>query len=591
MIKKLMSLKLHTKLMLFFSAITLIPLLFLGIFTYQVSSKMVKEQVSKGIMGKLTQINKNLAFFSRDIEQLSNYIYRSDVVHSVLEKPESRTNLEKYQDFKQIETLFDSVLGTKTWDINLYILGFNGDRYFTGDYLPLEYSDIQANWGIFRKAEEGKGAAVWDTHYTIKHTGEQEVVLRVGRLIKSPQNEETIGYLVIDILETSIAELYQSDYEDTQNQLFLLDAEGYVISGFPSKTTIGTRMRHESMDNIMGSQSGFFDTNWNEKKYITIFDTNEETNYKIATFLPENNIVKSGRSIRFLTILLIIIGFIVAVWLSYFFSLTITTPVNRLNKIMKKVESGNLDVRFQAKFQDEISDLGRNFNKMIIKLKTSIKDSLEKKNRLQKAEIQTLRAQINPHFLYNTLETMSAIAKIKGVRTISELAISLGEMMRYSIKKDSELVRLEEDLSLLERYLYIQEVRFREKITIIFTVDESTKHLFIPPLLIQPIVENAIIHGLETKVGKGKLLIRIFSRNAFLYVEIKDDGIGMSVEKLAYVNRLLHHTETAGESGIGLENVMKRISLYFGDNYGLTVDSEKDTGTTIIMKLPILKEK
>lgn len=576
--------------MLFFSVITLIPLLSMGIFTYQVSSKMMKEQVSKGIMENLAQINKNLAFFSRDIEQLSNYIYRSDLVQDKLQKSSSRTNLEKYQDFEQVNALFDSVLGTKNWTINVYIIGFNGDRYFTGDYLPPQYNQISENWGIFRKAKDANGAIVWDTHYTIRHTESQEVVLRVGQLLKNQVNE-AIGYLVIDILEPSIAELYQSNYHSNQEQMYLIDSEGYIISGYPSKTTIGTKMKHESIDNILRSQRGFFDTTLNHKKYITIFDTNEETHYKVVNYTPESEITKNSQPIKYLTLLLIVIAFIVTVWFTYLFAISITSPMNRLKIVMKKVEKGDLDIRFQANYQDEVSELGHNFNTMIMKLQTSIKESSEKKSRLQEAEINTLRAQINPHFLYNTLETISAIAKIKGVKMISELAIALGEMMRYSIKKDSEYVLLEEDLLLLERYLFIQEVRFQTKMKITISVEESARKLLIPPLLIQPLVENAIIHGLETKVGQGILTVRIHHSASLLWVEIKDDGVGMKEERLAVVTNLLESKVTSSQLGIGLENVVKRISLYYGNMYGVTMTSEENVGTTVIMKLPVMHGK
>lgn len=549
----------------------------------------MKEQVSRGIMENLAQINKNLAFFSRDIEQLSNYIYRSDLVQEKLYKSSSRANLEKYHDFEQVNALFDSVLGTKNWTINLYIIGFNGDRYFTGDYLPPQYNQVSENWGVFRKAKEANGAAVWDTHYTIRHAESQEVVLRVGRLLKG-QNSEAIGYLIIDILEPSIAELYQSNYHSIQEQMYLIDSEGYIISAYPSKTTIGTKMKHESVDTILSGQRGFFDTTLHQKKYITIFDTNEETHYKVVNYLPESEVTSGSQPIKYLTLLLIVIAFIVTVWFTYLFAISITSPMNRLKNVMKKVEKGNLDVRFQANYQDEVSELGRNFNSMIQKLKTSLQESMEKKSHLQEAEINMLRAQINPHFLYNTLETMSAIAKIKGVRMISELAIALGEMMRYSIKKDSEYVRLEEDLVLLERYLFIQEVRFQMKMKISISVEESAKKLLIPPLLIQPLVENAIIHGLETKVGQGVLSIRIYHDESVLWVEIKDDGVGMNEEKLAAVTKLLESKVNSSQLGIGLENVVKRISLYYGNMYGVTIASKEDVGTTVIMKLPMMQE-
>lgn len=586
MFKNIMGLKLQTKLMMFFVLITLIPLISLGLFTYQFSSNMLKEELSNGIMENLNQINKNLAFFTKDVEQLSNYIYRSDLVQEKLNKSADRTNLEKYHDFKEVNEMFDTILGTKTWSMNLYIIGLNGDRYFTGDYLPLSYSQITENWGVFRKAKDAQGAVVWDTHYTIKHIEEQEVVLRVGRQLKSQANEP-LGYLVIDILEPSISALYQSENHSQVNQMYLLDSQGYIVSSNPSKTTIGTKIEHESGDMVLNSQRGFFETKINGKNYMAIFDTNQDTHYKVVNYLAESEIIKKTHSIKYLTLLLIVIAFIVSLWFSYLFTKTITSPINRLKSVMKEVEKGNLEVQFISEYKDEVNELGQNFNTMISKLKTSIKDSLEKKTRLQEAEVNTLRAQINPHFLYNTLETMSAIAKIKGVRMISDLAIALGEMMRYSLKKDSEFVSLQEELFLLERYLFIQKTRFHTKIDVSIVVEEETNGLMLPPLLIQPLVENAIIHGLEPKVGKGELSIHIYKEKNELLVEIKDDGIGIDKERLNELNLLLNTKEASKSLGIGMENVVKRIHLYYGKEYGLSIKSQKNEGTTVIMKLPV----
>lgn len=586
MFKKLMGLKLQTKLMLFFALITLIPLISLGFLTYQVSSNMMKEEISKGIMENLNQVNKNLAFFSKDVEQLSNYIYRSEVVQEKLAKSTDRDNLEKYHDFEEINDLFDSILGTKTWSINLYILGLNGDRYFTGDYLPLSYNQISENWGLIRKAKDAKGAVVWDTHYTIKHLEEQEVVLRVGRQLKNEKNEP-IGYLIIDVLEPSIAALYYSENHNPINQMYLLDSEGYIISSNTSKTTIGTKMSHDSLENILESQRGFFETKINRNDYMAIYDTHADTHYKVVSYVPENEIIKSSLTIKYLTLLLIVIVFIVASWFTYIFTNTITSPINHLKSIMRKVEEGNLDVEFKSKYTDEVSELGRNFNIMISKLKNSLNESLEKKARLQQAEVKALRAQINPHFLYNTLETMSAIAKIKNVRMISDLAIALGEMMRYSLKKDSELVSLEEELFLLERYLFIQRTRFHTKVEINVLVEEDSKKLLLPPLLIQPLVENAFIHGLEPKIGKGELFIHIFKEKEYLMIEIRDDGVGIDEEKLRDLHLLLETKKVPLNIGIGLENVFKRIYLYYGEDYGLSIKSKKNDGTTILIKLPV----
>lgn len=589
MFLKFMNLSLHTKLMLFFILIALIPLILLGVFTYQKSSEIVTEQVSEQVLEGLIQTNKNLSFFHKDIEQLSNYIYRNNIVQDVLKKRSNRSDLEKYKDYQNVKNLFDMVIGSKNWELNIYIIGLNGDRYFTGDYLPNQYDQYYKNWGIFRKANESNGALVWDTHYTIRHVEPQEVVLSAGRLIKNPQTGKPLGFLIVDIQESTIAEIYQTS-NNYKSQIFLLDEEGYVISSYPSKTTVGLKLHHSALGVFLGNQRGYLKTNWDDKPYIAIYDTSEDTHYKLANFIPKNEITEKSSLIGYITIILIAIGLIVAIWLSYLFSKTLTVPISRLIRLMGKVEKGNLDVNFQSSIKDEIGILGERFNHMIKRIKLLINESVEKQTLLQEAEIKTLRAQINPHFLYNTLQTMSVIAKQKNAKIVSDLAVSLGDIMRYSIKKDQHLVRLRDDLALLEHYLFIQHIRFRDKFDIQMNVIESTKDLFIPPLLIQPLIENAITHGLEMKLGKGILVLSIFQQKDELIVEISDNGLGIEKGLLDSIMKKRAIPKKDSHTGIGLINVMKRIELYFGPKYGLTIESEKDKGTFIHMRLPIIRE-
>lgn len=584
----LMNLSLQKKLMIFFLIIGMVPMILVGNFTYQKSSEIVKEQVSERVLERLIQINKNLTFFTKDMEQVSHFIYRNDVVQEVLMKPSDRTDLEKYEDFKRVATLFDTVKGAKNWNVNLYMIGFNGDRYFTGEYLPRQYDQYLDNWGIFRKVREANGGLAWDTHYTIRKLEDQDIVLSAGRLLKNANTGEPNGYLLIDVVESTIADIYQQKTNEDA-QFFLLDKNGYVISGNPSKATIGMKLEHPAVENILKSQRGYLKTNWNHQPSIVIYDTSEDGNYKIATFIPEDQVTKKGSLIGYITIILAVIGLIVAIWVSYFFAKTLTNPIFRLNRLIKKVEKGNLDVQYHSVYSDEIGSLGESFNSMILQLKRLIRESVEKQTLLQEAEIKTLRAQINPHFLFNTLETISAIAKLKNVQVVSEMSIALGEMMRYSINKEKEFVRVEEDIRLLDHYLFIQKVRFQDKFEVIFNVEESTKQLFLPPLLIQPIIENAITHGLEMKLGQGELTIDIYEEQSCLFIKVQDDGLGMDTAKIANIKN--YATQDPRHTGIGLENVRRRIELFFGKDFGLTITSKENVGTTVIMKLPAIRDR
>src|SRR5690606_8681086 len=188
---------------------------------------------------------------------------------------------------------------------------------------------------------------------------------------------------------------------------------------------------------------------------------------------------------------------------AYYLSISITKPLYKLIYLMKEVEKGNLEVRFDPKYNDDIGIFGKRFNRMLEKLKVSIQENYEKQVRMKDSELKALRAQINPHFLYNTLETVNWLARLEGVNDISKIVVSLSEIMKYSVRKGEDFVTIEQDVKQLKNYLTIQEFRYRDKFDVHLSVEESVIHQKIPALLLQPIVENAIVHGLENKISKG----------------------------------------------------------------------------------------
>ncbi|GAA0374008.1 sensor histidine kinase [Bacillus horti] len=581
---------LRTKLIILFVLTAVIPLSMLGLFTYQKSSNMMQEQVSEGVLEKIVQINKNLSFFTRDVEQLSMYIYRHEMVQEVLAKSGERNHVEKYEDYKRMDHLFETVLGSKKWDVRIYMIGLNGDRFFTGDYLPTAYDQYMENWGIFRKANEANGNLVWDTHYSMRKVDHQEVVLSAGRLLKHIETNEAMGYLIIDILEPAVADIYRTDRNQTDQQLFLLDQQGYVISSSPNKARIGTRLEYPFLDQLLIGDGGFFETNWEDERHVIVYDTAEETHFKIASFVPLTHISERNRSIGQLTLALAGIGLLCAVWLAYFLSKTVTSPLYQIMSLMKKVEQGNLAVSFNRHYKDDIGILGNSFNRMVLQLRRLIQDGYEKQVRLKESEIKALKAQINPHFLYNTLETVNWMAKMKGLSNISKMVVSLGEMMRFSVRKGEDLVLLSEDVRHLEHYLNIQQIRYQDKFTVRMELDEEALRSYIPSLLLQPLVENAITHGLEMKIDRGNLWVTGKREGELLYLCVEDDGVGIDSDTLAKIQQKDFNTMDYHNTGIGLQNVQRRIQIHYGDQYDIDVRSAEGKGTKVTLRLPFLLE-
>jgi len=241
---------------------------------------------------------------------------------------------------------------------------------------------------------------------------------------------------------------------------------------------------------------------------------------------------------------------------------------------------------------DEIADLYRDLNTMINSLQhliTTIYEEQVQKEKLnsrqKEVEFKMLASQINPHFLYNTLETIRMKARCNGEKDIEELVKMLAKIMRRNIQAGDTLVTLKSELDLVEYYLKIQQYRFGERIHFHINLYCDVEQLKIMPLIIQPIVENAFIHGLEAKEGEGEIRIDVKMADS-LYIIVEDDGIGMSRDTLEEIKDSLNDYARLTRSSIGLNNVNQRIKLLYGDEYGLLIESEENAGTKIIIQLP-----
>lgn len=590
MIKKFLSINLRTKLFVAIFLTSLIPLLLLGFFSYRYTFGLILEQVSENELERLTSINNQFNYFLKDIEQLTLYFYNNDQVSSILNEPMSDDPKQRYNNYELLSNLFDTTMGVKDWDANIYVIGLNGDRYFSNHYLPANYNNIREYWGIFRKAKIANGAITWDTNYSIGKYHDSEIVLTGSRIIKNPNGEEIVGYVLVDVYETEFANIYENNKHYHSEQFYLLDQQEYIISSHVDKSKVGTKLEADYLPKVMNSNSGFFNYDWNDTSSILAYHTDDHTGYKLISIIPLNEIQQKNSLIRNITLNFAVIGLIISSWLAYFLSRTITNPLYKLMGLMRDVEQGNLDIRFDSKYEDDIGIFGRRFNRMLSRLKVLLQDSYEKQVRLKDSELKALRAQINPHFLYNTLETVNWLARMEGSDDISKIVVSLGEIMRYSVKKGDDFVTLREDLKQLENYLTIQEFRYQDKFKVHFNIDETILDEPILSLLLQPLVENAIIHGLEEKIDAGKIFISIQGLDHFMEITIQDDGVGMDKETLERLNNKLQEGLSLQELGIGIENVRKRLFLSYGDQYKWDLTSTVNEGTCVYIQIPY-KEK
>ena len=248
---------------------------------------------------------------------------------------------------------------------------------------------------------------------------------------------------------------------------------------------------------------------------------------------------------------------------------------------MEKAQIGNFDIQVHTKQKDEIGSLIQSYNFMLGEIKRLIHVVTEEKMAQKTAELNALQAQINPHFLYNTLDTINWMLLARGEDDISDLIVRLGELLKYSISGANTLVPLQEEVRYIRNYLEIQKCRMEERLEYAISIEEACNVYPCPKLLLQPLVENAIKHGLEPLVRGGKVCIIAVIDQGELKITVIDDGQGMEAEKIQDI--LL-------DKRVGLKNVEKRIKLIYGQSYGLRIHSQKNNGTTVEIHLPLIVE-
>ena len=278
--------------------------------------------------------------------------------------------------------------------------------------------------------------------------------------------------------------------------------------------------------------------------------------------------------------------------LIYWYSKDFSSRVELLVRKFRRAETGDLSVSEEIGGSDEIAVLDQQFNRMLGKLDQLIKTSYVQKLENKEAQLKNLQLQINPHFLYNTLETISSIAAVKQVFVVCDICGKLGEIFRYSLGKDyGEMVPLEQEMKHIKNYMFIQEIRHGNRLQVFYNIDVDAAHVYIPRFILQPIVENAISHGLGNLTSVGTLEISAFEKKDRLYIRIEDDGEGMDQEKVAEIVRFINTAKPVeGKKNIGIRNVNQRIKLACGEKYGIIIESTPYQGSRFTIQLPIMRE-
>ncbi|KHF35424.1 putative sensor-like histidine kinase [Paenibacillus sp. P1XP2] len=309
----------------------------------------------------------------------------------------------------------------------------------------------------------------------------------------------------------------------------------------------------------------------------------------VVGVVPLEELTADSSSIRNLTVLITLCSIVLAIGMGYYVTRRIGNPLVYLSRLMRKGEAGDLTIRSRSIGRNEIGQLGRSFNNMIEQIELLVERIAKEESEKKKAEIRALRYQINPHFLYNTLNSIRWLAKLNRTNDVDKAVTSLVQLLEVSMGRNGVFIQLGEELDLLQKYMVIQGYRYDNAITLLMDCPDELKQIPIPRMLLQPIVENAVFHGIAPKDEPGTIQIRARQEGEEIIISIADDGVGMSEERLAqiFAEEGPHHNR--GMTNIGLRHVHQTIRLYYGNEYGVSVTSELMQGTEVTITFTTLK--
>lgn len=413
-------------------------------------------------------------------------------------------------------------------------------------------------------------------------------VISLSRAVELTSGTSTAqGILLVDISYSSLEQLFDGVTAGKGGYVYLISSDGELLYHPKMQLIDSGRMQENNVAAAAYKDGNHMEEFDGSSRFVTIKSIGY-SGWKVVGVTPENVVTLNTIKTRlFIVFIIALILFILALINSYISS-RITNPIKELEKSVGILEEGNLDVPVYAGGSYEIQHLGKSIGDMAAQIRLLMKDIVTEHEAKRKQEFDTLQSQINPHFLYNTLDIIVWMIENEQKAEAVKAVTALARFFRISLSKGKSIITVRDELEHVRNYLMIQHMRFKNKFTYEIQAEDGVLELASLKLMLQPLVENAIYHGMEFMDGDGEILLKVWKEEGDLYFSVIDNGLGMTEEQVGNLFTGASHVDSKRGSGIGVKNVNERIKLYFGEKYGLSIESEPDEGTTVKIHLPVV---
>lgn len=567
-----------------FSALMVLAMLVFMVIAMRYTSGTIYENSINYMSQIIQQVNYDIDTYIEYMENISSIIAKSSDVPRYL-FDQNQTEAEREAEKERILTQFQTIMESRDDIYNVAAVAKNG-RYIInrGDDELTGYVDIESlDW--YQAAMESKsGIAVSSSHVQNAIQSSYKWVITLSRALVNNQTGEREGLFFVDLNYSVISDLCNNNSIEEKGYIFVLDAEGNIVY-HPKQQLMYGGLKTENIDAIMECRedSLIIDEGGDSKLYT--MSKSKRTGWTVVGAVYTSELLKNNEQAQMWYLLVASILLLAVIGISSIISREITKPIRSLRDSMRKVQNGQFDTHVEVITENEIGSLGRSFNLMTSEIQALMEQNVYEQKQKRKSELKALQAQINPHFLYNTLDSIIWMSEAGENDEVVEMTSALARLLRQSISNDKEEVELEKEIEYVKNYLTIQKMRYKDKLEFFIYVDPRVAHVPIIKLVLQPLVENAIYHGIKYKETKGNLKIYARPVDGRVEIVVADDGIGMDEDVMEHI--FDEHRKEQKRNGVGVPNVQKRLKLQYGSEYGIRYESVKGAGTKAVITIPV----
>lgn len=580
------SLKLQDKLILAFTVIVALPMVFISYFSYVKYKSILYQEIKLSFQQTIKQVNENINYKLTFYKDFSDYITYSDSINGILlpdEYPADQNEVVK-DNLDTLKKLINSALLNlkEIDDLRIYKSNINVP---TDGYYIFDESDITGEeWYNTLISKEKR--YLWIKEYD--NFTKSYVVSYIstifdykGKTGKFSYKKGRIGVLKLEFSTKQIINILKN-FNVPGGRIAVSDENGNILFNSQNEN-IGTVINDFS-SKIKGNKSGVYEIDDNNQKQLVIFDEIGVNGWQTVMYIPIKNVYSRITDISKYTMVLSLISFVFAIVCISIVSRLLLRRLYQLKNKIAQIKNGNIEYNEVIQGADEIAELDKGFNEMLKRLKQLLKDIYNEKALKKEAELKSLQAQINPHFLYNTLESIKCSVDMDEKENAIKMIIALKNLFRIGVNSGKEFITLAEEIKHAKSYLEIQKFRYGDKFESVWEIDEKLLDQQVIKTIFQPIIENSLYHAFGKMKAVGIIHISVKKASNCIEIVIKDNGEGINYDKMLELQEMLMGDKDS--KSVGLKNVNDRIKLYYGNEYGIKIYSRAGEGASVFITFP-----